>query len=203
MTLFIILITAAVSISAFNNPTLFHKLLFNPYTIERRKEYYRFLSHALLHADWFHLILNMFVLYSFGSMVENYYEYLFGSPKGIFYYIFLYVGGVGFASLPSFGKHRTNYNYNSVGASGAVSAVLFAAIILEPNSKVYVFAILPLKAYLFGVLYLGLEWYLAQKAADNINHDAHFVGAIFGLVFTIFLKPTLALSFFERVINGF
>jgi membrane associated rhomboid family serine protease len=187
----IIAITAIVSVITFKDRNLFGKMAFHPYSIKHNNQGYRFLTYGLLHADWSHLIINMFVLYSFGLMVEDYYKYLF-EGKGEFYYLLLYMGALALSVIPSFGKHKDDYNYNAVGASGAVTAVIFASIVFEPLNKIFVFFIpLPIPAILFGLLYLIYSVYMSKRNIDNVGHDAHFWGAIFGIVFTIALKPML------------
>ena len=191
VTIVIILITVVVSVLAFSNRDLFRRLVFNAYDIKHFKNSYRFLSYALIHADWIHLLVNMMVLYSFGRNVEVYYGYNFGS-KGILYFILLYIGGAALSTLPSYGKHKDDYSYTAVGASGAVSAVVFASIIFDPWSKLIIFPIpIGIPAILFGFLYLIYSWYMGKKNIDNVGHDAHFWGAVFGFVFTIVLKPAL------------
>lgn len=201
VTIIIILITVAISIFAFSNRELFRRLVFSPYDIQHFKNFYRFLSYALIHADWVHLLVNMMVLYSFGGIVEQYYGFYFG-VKGILYFILLYIGGVAISTLPSYGKHKDDYSYTAVGASGAVSAVVFASIIFDPLSKIYIFLIpIGIPAILFGGLYLFYSWYMGRKNIDNIGHDVHFWGAIFGFVFTIVLKPSL-ISHLFAVLSG-
>ena len=191
ITYLIIGITCIVSIMAFSNHALFDKFVFSPYLVDHNKQGYRFLSHGLLHADWPHLVINMFVLYSFGRIVENYYVYLFNA-KGEMYYGLLYIGALALSSLPSYAKHKDDISYRAVGASGAVSAVIFASIIFEPLNGLYVFPIpFPIPSIIFGVLYLIYSVYMSRKNIDNIGHDAHFWGAIFGIVFTLALKPML------------
>jgi len=191
VTILIIAVTAIVSILAFSNHDIFRRLAFNAYDIKHFKNSYRFLSYALIHADWIHLLVNMMVLYSFGRNVEVYYGYNFGS-KGILYFILLYIGGAALSTLPSYGKHKDDYSYTAVGASGAVSAVVFASIIFDPWSKLIIFPIpIGIPAILFGFLYLIYSWYMGKKNIDNVGHDAHFWGAVFGFVFTIILKPAL------------
>jgi len=203
VSLIVILITVIVSIVAFNNRELFRRLAFNAYDIKHFKNTYRFLSYALIHADWIHLLINMMVLYSFGRIVEEYYSMYFGL-KGIFYYILLYVGGTALSTLPSYGKHKDDYSYTAVGASGAVSAVVFASIIFAPLSKIYLFPIpFGIPAIIFGILYLIYSGYMGKKNIDNIGHDAHFWGAIFGFVFTIALKPSLIITLFSTLSNIF
>jgi membrane associated rhomboid family serine protease len=191
VTIIIILITVAVTILAFNNHELFRRLAFNAYDIKHFKNSYRFVSYALIHADWIHLLINMMVLYSFGRVVETYYGFYFGN-KAILYYLLLYIGSTAISTLPSYGKHKDDYTYTAVGASGAVSAVVFASIIFDPLSKIYLFLIpIGIPAIIFGGLYLAYSWYMGKKNIDNVGHDVHFWGAIFGFVFTIVLKPSL------------
>jgi len=190
----IIALTVIVSLLAFNNRELFRRLVFSPYDIKHFKNSYRFLSYGLIHADWVHLLVNMMVLYSFGRIVEASYIGLFGI-KGILYYLLLYIGGIALSTLPSYGKHKNDYSYTAVGASGAVSAVVFASIIFSPLSKIYIFPLpIGIPAILFAVLYLVYSWYMGKKNLDNVGHDAHFWGAIFGFVFTIILKPALFMN---------
>jgi membrane associated rhomboid family serine protease len=201
VTIIIIFITSAVSVIAFSNRELLGKLVFSPFDIKHFKNNYRFLSYALIHADWVHLLVNMMVLYSFGRVVETYYSLYFGN-KAILYYILLYIGGIALSTLPSFGKHKDDKSYTALGASGAVSAVVFASIIFDPLSKIYLFLIpIGIPAIIFGVLYLVYSWYMGKKNIDNVGHDAHFWGAIFGFVFTILLKPALLYHLFS-ILSG-
>jgi membrane associated rhomboid family serine protease len=199
VTIFIILLTAIVSVISFSNRELYRRLMFNAYDISHFRKSYRFLSYALVHADWVHLLINMMVLYSFGRAVESYYGFIFGT-KGIFYYILLYLGGTVLSTTPAYGKHKDDYSYSAVGASGAVSAVVFASIVFDPMNRIYLFMIpIGIPALFFGILYLAYSWYMSKKNVDNIGHDAHFWGAVFGFCFTIALKPSLFLLFFDRI----
>lgn len=199
VTLFILAITILVSILAFSNHGLYRRLAFNAYDIRQFRNGYRFLSYALVHADWVHLLINMLVLYSFGMTVEAHYGLMWGL-KGQFYYFLLYVGGIVFSTTPAYAKHKNDYTYTAVGASGAISAVVFASIIFDPLNKIYIFMIpFGIPAVIFGVLYLVYSWYMAKKNVDNIGHDVHFWGAVFGFVFTLALKPALALQFLDRL----
>lgn len=198
ITLIIVIITSAISIAAFSNRNLFRRLLFNAYDIKKFKNYYRLFTYSLVHADWVHLLINMFVLFSFGKMTETYYKYFFGNIW-ILYYLLLYIGAVLISILPAYKKHYDDYSYNAVGASGAVSAVVFASIIFDPLGKIFIFPIpIGIPSILFAILYLAYSWYMNKKANDNIGHDAHFWGAIFGFVYTILLKPKLVLFFIDR-----
>ncbi len=199
ITYLIIFITAITSFFSFSNSELFARLRFNAYIIKNNKQWYRFFSYGLVHADWPHLIINMFVLYSFGTQVEMLMIYFFGS-KGILYFILLYVGGIVLSVIPSFEKQKNNIYYNAVGASGAVSAVVFSSIIFYPDSKIlFMFIPFPIPAVLFGLIYLIYSAVMAKKAKDNIGHDAHFWGAVFGIAFTIALKPALAGMFISQI----
>lgn len=203
MVLAIVALTCLVSILAFNNPVLLGRLQFNPYAIKHYKQGYRFFTYGLVHAGWGHLAINMFVLWSFGRIVYTIYLHLFGN-LGILYFILLYIGGIMFSVLFDFGRHKNDQWYNAVGASGAVSAVVFASIILYPSGGVYLFFIpIEIPSPIFGILYLFYSAYMAKRGRDNIGHDAHFWGAIFGVIFTIALKPVLFLRFIDELINYF
>ena len=149
-----------------------------------------------------HLFINMFVLYSFGKVVIDYYVAIFGL-KGYYYFVLLYIGAIMLSVLPSFGKHKNDPGYNAVGASGAVSAVVFASILFVSLGKIYLFFIpIGIPAFIFGGLYLYYSAYMAKRGGDNIGHDAHFWGALFGIVYTIALKPKIFLYFIDQI-GGF
>ena len=196
----IIVVTCLVSIPAFSNKDLFYRFDFAPYSVQERKEYYRFLTHAFLHADWAHLFFNMFVLYTFGRATQNYFEMYLGST-GVLYFVLLYLGGVIFAVLPTFKKHKDNPNYHSIGASGAVSAVLFSYIIFSPSSELtlIIFPFFGLPSIVWGIAYLAYEQYQSKKNTSNINHDAHIAGAIFGIAFTLIAAPNSLSSFIDQI----
>jgi membrane associated rhomboid family serine protease len=199
MNIVIIIITSIISLLAFYNRELFDRMKFNAYAIKHHGQGWRFFSYGLIHADFFHLFINMFVLYSFGKVVMDTYLANFGS-KGYLFYGLLYIGGIIFSVLYDFGKHKENMYYNAVGASGAVSAVLFASILIFPTARLIVFPIpFPLPAIIFGVIYLVYSAVMARKGNDNIGHNAHFWGAIFGLAFTIAVKPAFVLSFIQEI----
>ncbi len=188
ITVTIILITCLVSFVAFNRPKEKEDMLFWPYAINHQKQYYRFFSYGLIHDDMIHILFNMITLWSFGVRLEKYtfaqFE-IFGDKARIFYLV-LYVTAMVVSTLPDYFKNKDNISYRALGASGAVSAVLFATIILEPTLPLLVFFI-PLPGYIFGVLFLAISAYLAKKGGSNIGHGAHFTGAVYGLLFTIIL----------------
>ena len=202
ITILIVAVTAIISIICFKYPGLFNKFDFSPYNVYHKKEYYRFLSHVFVHADWLHLIINMLVFFSFGRYVERIFDDLENTNvifSGAFFYILLYFGGAVVASISTLIRHRENPDYASVGASGAVSAILFTSIFFGPLQKVYFYGVLPVPGIIFGVLYLGYSSYMGRSGRDNINHDAHFWGAVFGFVYPLLLKPSLINHF----INSF
>ncbi|MCD4695590.1 MAG: rhomboid family intramembrane serine protease [Bacteroidales bacterium] len=199
MTYFVIALTVLISLLAFNRRDIFNNFKFNAYLIYKHKQYYRFLSYGLIHADWGHLLVNMFVLLSFGTIVEQAFSVYFGF-KGYLYFFILYVGGIAFSTLYDFGTQKENGYYNAVGASGAVAAVVFSSIIIFPQGKISLFLIpIGIPAPLFGILYLVYSVYMARRGMDNIGHTAHFFGAIFGIALTIAVEPKFISLFFENI----
>ncbi|MEY3342991.1 MAG: hypothetical protein RL090_675 [Bacteroidota bacterium] len=198
MTLYILAITVLISIAAFYSRELMGRLIFNPYMINVRREWWRFFTCGFIHADWLHLGINMLVLYSFGQAVEQNYASEF-EDKAVFYYLLLYLGGVVISITPSYKKHLHNPGYNALGASGAVAAILFTAILFEPLRPIYLYPLLGVPGILFGLAYLVYSYYMDKKGNDHINHDAHFWGAVFGVVFTVALKPKILLHFIDKL----
>jgi membrane associated rhomboid family serine protease len=198
MTIILIIITSIFSILAFNKPELMYKYQNNPYQVYHRKQWYRLISYAFLHANWMHLIVNMFVFFSFGPVIEYYYRFYFGG-FWVIYFLVLYFGGIVISTLISLFKQKDNYNYNAVGASGAVSSVVFSSILFEPMNKLLIFGVIPISAIIFGILYLIFSYYMSKKNIDNIGHDAHFLGAIFGFIFPILVKPELFNIFLSKL----
>jgi membrane associated rhomboid family serine protease len=174
------------SIHAFKNRDVFDKYLFNAYAIKHYNEKYRFLSHAFLHSDYPHLIINMFVLYSFGRILESgYFPLVFGKFSTLIF-ILLYTGGIYASSIVDYFRHNENRYYNAVGASGAVSALVFSAILLNPSSSMGIIFIpfIRLPSWVFGLLYLAYSFYMDKNKNDQIAHGAHAWGAVFGFIFT-------------------
>jgi len=202
MTLIIIIVTLIITIIAFSSDELMSRLMLNPYQVVYKKEWYRLITHGFLHADWTHLIINMIVLYSFGRNVENWFQELkmsgyIGSPA--LTYSLLYFGGIVISCFITLFKHRNNRWYNSVGASGAVSAVIFTSIFFSPLDRLYFFAVLPIPGIVFAVLYLVYSSYMSRRNKDNINHDSHFLGALFGFLFPIMIDLDLVSHFIKAL----
>lgn len=199
MTILIIIVTTFVSIAAFNRPGLTEKLQFNASQIWHRKEYYRLVSHGFVHANWEHLIVNMIVLFSFGHVIEAYFQYGFGRMANA-YFLILYFGGMLVSNVYALLKQKDNYYYNAVGASGAVSAILFSAIFFDPWEKIYFFGLLPMPGILFAILYLAYSYYMNRKQQDNVAHDAHLLGAVFGFLFPVLLDARLLGHFIDKLL---
>lgn len=195
ITVIIIAITCIVSILCFNGTLNGNKLIFNAYQVWHRKEWYRMLTSGMIHSGWGHLFFNMLTLYFFGRVVEQYFSAAFGGVLGTVLYVVLYVSALAISSLGDLVKYRDNWNYNALGASGAVSAVLFASILFAPKMGIYIYLIpIPVPGYIFAPLYLLYCWYMAKRNMDNIGHTAHFWGAVYGILFPIICKPDV-LSF--------
>jgi|688.fasta_scaffold02058_22 membrane associated rhomboid family serine protease len=205
VTLLIIIITCLASFPAFQNENLKDKLLFWPYRINKQNEYYRFMSGALIHADTMHLLFNMVTLYSFGMAIENFLYPIFFHEHSITLYVTLYLTAIIFSCIPDFFKYKNEYHYRALGASGAVSAVIFSAILLEPSMPLRFFFIpIDIPGWLFGFIFLGLSAYLSKRGGGNIGHNAHFWGGVYGLVFTYlatraFTNVDLLNRFIEQV----
>ncbi|MCB9183485.1 MAG: rhomboid family intramembrane serine protease [Flavobacteriales bacterium] len=203
VTMVILVVTSLVSISAFSNHRLFGQLLYEPFVVKARGEWYRFITHAFVHANWPHLLVNMFVLYGFGSQVEPMLAWVTGGATALPYLI-LYTGGILFSALPAYKKHLHDPSYRAVGASGAVSAVLFAMIIMEPTASIgFLFFPFPIPAWVFGILYLIYSWYMDKRNEDNVAHDAHFFGALYGVTFMAVLEPGLLLNLIAGIRSTF
>jgi Uncharacterized membrane protein (homolog of Drosophila rhomboid) len=204
ITIIIVAVTSAISMVAFNNQLVFSKLQFNPYQVYHRKEYYRLLSHGFIHADWTHLIVNMFVLYSFGMAVEKWFVRLESERlmrHAEVWFVAMYLVSIVVSSLTTLKKQKDNVYYNAVGASGAVSAVLFCSIFFSPFSTIGLYLVIPMPAIVFGVLYLVYSQYMSRKNTDNVNHDAHFVGAVFGFIFPLLINVKFIYIFIEQLFN--
>lgn len=185
ITLIIIIITVLVSITAFTNDKIFNDFIFDPPAVTYNKQWYRFLTCGLIHANYGHLFFNMYAFYMFGDSVEKSFIHIF-QEKGKLFYLLLYITSLFACLVPTYLKNRTNDHYRSLGASGAVSAVIFAYIILNPLQNIgliFLPAQWGLPAFVFGLLYLVISSYLDKRGGGGINHSAHIFGALYGIAF--------------------
>lgn len=203
ITFIIILITCAASIPSFNSEKLKSDLVFWPYVMKRQGQFYRFISHGALHADFMHLIFNMVSFYSFGTAIEAYlFPAILGDKaRGLF--AVLYLTSMVAAVIPDYFKYRDQSNYRSLGASGAVSAVVCSAITIQPNMPIqFIFIPFPIPGYIFGIGFLSLSAMLAKKGGGNIGHNAHFWGGVYGILYTYILVRILAgIDLFQSFIS--
>jgi len=185
ITIAIILLTCIVSFTAFSNEKMMDDLIFYPPAITHQNQWYRFITCGLIHADLAHLGFNMYSFYMFGDIIEKYFSRIYGD-QGKFIFLILYVSALVVCLLPTYFNNRENYHYKSLGASGAVSAVVFAFIFIAPTQGIgLMFIPFHFPAFIFGILYLGISAYFAKKGSSHINHSAHFWGAVYGIVFLI------------------
>ncbi len=189
------------SINSIRRPEWFGQYLFNAVAVSKHKQYYRMLSYGFLHANWMHLFFNMFTLYFFAPIVETMFKAMFGRVGGLLFLLF-YLSAIVVSTIADLIKYRNNSAYNAIGASGAVSAVLFAAILIYPDMKLmFLLVPIPITAWIFGLLYLGYSYYMAKRNIDNIGHSAHFWGAVYGFFLPILLQPKLLQHFFAAIFS--
>ncbi|MEL6538803.1 MAG: rhomboid family intramembrane serine protease [Bacteroidota bacterium] len=200
ITTLLVIVNLVATLYAWRNPQIQQSWMLNPYQIQHRRQYYRFITSGFIHANWAHLLFNMIALWSFGEAVEFYFGELFGSAGSI-YFLVMYFMALVISDLPTFWKYRDIPNYNALGASGAVSAVVFASVFFNPWSQVLILFI-PMPGIIMAVLYLIYSYTGSRRQfGDNINHDAHLFGALFGWLFVIVLEPDMLLYFLETLME--
>jgi Uncharacterized membrane protein (homolog of Drosophila rhomboid) len=195
--LVLIVLTVLVSWAAFNNRRLLDRLILWPPAIDRHRQYDRLVTYGFIHADFPHLLFNMITLYFFGGPIERLMERLTGS---LLVYPLFYLAALVVSILPSYLKNQKNPNYMSLGASGAVSAVLFAYILMAPWTGIYFFFIpIPIPAILYAVFYVGYSIWMDRRGGDNVNHSAHLAGAAFGVMFLLIMEPSVLQHFLSQL----
>ncbi|MBL7726192.1 MAG: rhomboid family intramembrane serine protease [Dinghuibacter sp.] len=193
ITLAIVVVTVIVSLISFNNNKLMGDLIFDPVRVSSQRQFYRFFTSGFIHADYMHLAFNMISLYFFGGFVEDAFAAIFGLTKGKLLFVIMYVAALYVSLLPTYRKHKHNQYYLGLGASGAVSAVIFAGLLIAPANEVYLYFIpIGIPGFIFAPLYLAFSAFLERRGQDNINHSAHIWGALFGLAFILFAGYVLA-----------
>lgn len=204
ITLIIIIFTGLISYQCFENRDLSRKLHHSPYIETRNKEWHRMLTSGFIHGSWTHLMINMFVLYFFGESVEyrftvHFQEY--GLYAGKIVFVLLYVLSIVAANTFTYFKHKDNHTFASLGASGAVSAILFAHVIFDPWGCLYLYFIIPLNGIIAAILYVVYSQWASKNRRDHVDHDAHLWGAIFGVVFTLAMSPKIFNIFMEKLMD--
>ena len=207
----ILVITVGVSLMAFNNRAMMDKMLYIPYDCKHNRNYGRIFTHVLIHADWGHLLFNMISLYFLGNsfLTQPAYPHLgidggliatYGDFMGQLHFASLYILGALFATVLPYARNQDNPSYRSLGASGAVSAIIFAAILWNPSMQIQIIFIpFPIPAYIFGPLYLLYEFYADKRGGTGIAHDAHIGGAIFGVIYVLIINIDKGREFIETI----
>ena len=198
ISLMIMAVTVLVSLAAWQKPDWMELMTMNPYRIDRKKQYWRFISSGFIHADFTHLFFNLFSFYFFGTQLENIFSVIFPG-MGPETFVLFYLLGILVADLPTYFKQKNNSYFNSLGASGAVSAVIFAGIMFFPTEKIYLFGLLGIP----GIIYAGLfTWYsieMDRRGKDYVNHSAHLYGGLFGILFVSLTYPKVWITFIEQI----
>ncbi|PWG78222.1 rhomboid family intramembrane serine protease [Pararcticibacter amylolyticus] len=185
----IFIFTLVTSIYAFSNPGIYGKFMLHPYSVSRGQRVYSIFTSGMIHQDWMHLFFNMFSFYFFAFPLER--------MMGHWQFGILYVASLALSDMSTILKYKDQFGYNSLGASGAISAVVFSYILFNPMATIGVFFI-PMNAVVFGILYLVYSAY-ASRQSSHINHDAHFFGALSGLIITIIFVPGIIPAFLRQL----
>lgn len=192
LTLLITVVTVGISAYAFNEKRFLSSMMMKPYKAVHQKEFYRYITSGFVHSNWLHLGLNMWVFYMFGGLIE--------SVIGPLAFVLLYIVGIIVSDIPTALKYQHQPGYSSLGASGGVSAVVFAMIVVFPLAPLrLLFIPIDIPAFIFGTLYLMYSYYMNRRDSDHVNHSAHMWGALFGILFMIVLEPSLAGRFFSEI----
>lgn len=194
----LILVTVVISYAGFRNQILIDRFKHSPYAEWHGKEYVRLLSSGFLHGGTGHLLINMFVLFQFGPYVEYLLGYRYGSITGTILFFVFYLSAVITANLGTFFKEKNNPGFNSIGASGATSALVVVFSLLDPWQM---FLFPPVPSFLFAILYLGYSHWASSRNRDQIDHTAHFWGALYGILFILIAVPESLQIFLSRIVQ--
>lgn len=194
------IITVGVSLLAFQNRDIMNKLILYPYVMVRENQWYRIITHAFIHADWAHLLFNMIALWSFGNFVYSQIGLFAGAESASIHFYIMYFGAIIFSSIADVIRQKDNPHYLSLGASGGVSAIIFCAILFDPWSPVIILFI-PCPGIIFALIYVIYSSYMGKKGGDNINHHAHMYGAVFGLLYPLFINPEIYSTFIYNLLH--
>ncbi|OIN57857.1 rhomboid family intramembrane serine protease [Arsenicibacter rosenii] len=200
ITLALILITVIVSLWSWRDESMMDNWILNPYKTVKKKQYYRLLTSGFLHADLGHLFFNMFSFYIFGNQIEQVFAALFGGSAPVYLLVF-YLLAIVVSDIPTLIRYRNDSRYNSLGASGGVSAIIFGSILFFPLGDICLYFALCMPAFIFGLLYLGYSFWASRRGVGYVNHDAHAYGALFGILFMIVVYPPVLSSFSQQVYN--
>ncbi len=200
LTTLIIIVTVVISFAAFNNANVFQKSLMNPYMVFQKKEYWRLITSGFIHGSYVHLGFNMFTFYFFGAAVERVFGQVLGESSTVVFVLF-YLSAIVISDLSNAYKRRNEVTYNSLGASGAVSAMVFASILYFPLNDICLYGIFCLPGFILGIVYVVYSYYQGRNMSDNINHEAHLYGAIYGAIFGIVVYPQAAMNFVNQILS--
>jgi membrane associated rhomboid family serine protease len=201
LTLIIILVTVGISFFAWNNGNVFYGFMMNPYEIFKQKQYWRFLTSGFIHSGYVHLGFNMFTFYFFGNVVEQIFGMAAGESNGNLLFIGFYLSAIIISDLPTAIKFRKFPGYNSLGASGAVSAMVFSSILFMPLNDICLYAIICVPGFILGILYIIYSYYQGKNMSDNINHMAHLYGALYGIIFSLVIYPEAGPAFIDQILS--
>lgn len=201
LTIIIIVVTVFISFYAWSNGNIYFGMMMNPYEIFKQKQYWRLVTSGFIHSGYVHLGFNMFTFYFFGRVVEQIFKLVVGHSMGSILFILFYVSAIVISDLPTAVKNRHRPGFNSLGASGAVSAVVFSSIIFMPLNDICLYGVLCIPGFILGFVYVIYSYYQGKKSDDNINHEAHLYGAIYGVVFSVLIYPQSILDFVDQIIT--
>lgn len=198
ITYILMAVIGLVTYYAWQRPEWHKRLMLNPYNVVKHKQYYQLITSGFVHNNGMHLLLNLFTLYFFGLAIEQIFYSYFGQ-LGLALYVLLFITAIIVANIPTTIKHRENPGYNSLGASGGVSALVMAFILFDPIRDLCLYAIICLPGYILGGLFIAYSIIMSKRNMDNINHDAHLFGALYGVIFTLLIRPSVLSSFVDVI----